>query len=207
MKKKTNKLKSVFMVIALFALVLLPISVGAKNTNAEQGQSNGGTSGNTDSGSGSGNSNSDSGNGSVIATQTKLQGKNLESCQNRETVMNNIMARIGDRGQKQIDVVDSIDEKVQAFYVKKNISIENYDTLKKNVEDKKTLALAAMNNVRNINGNFDCKGDNPKGIATQFKSQASAQSEAINNYRNAVHDLVVAIKTALNSSEPATEEN
>lgn len=207
MQNKIVKFRTLLMVVALFVFVVLPISVGAKSVNAEQGQSNSGTSGNAYSGSGSGNSNSDSGNGDVITTQTKLQGKNLESCQNRETVMNNVMARIGDRGQKQTDAIRLINEKVQTFYLNKGVSVENYDALNAKVEESKALALAAMNSVRNMNGSFDCKGDNPKGVATQFKSQASAQSEAIKNYRNAVHDLVVAIKTALSTSESTTEEN
>ncbi len=179
------------LVIALLAVTLLiPIAVSAQNADA------GNSSGGATAGSGSENS--------VVA---RLTDRKLAICQNREQVMNNIMARIGDRGQKQINVINSIQEKVQNFYTDKEITVENYDALMATVTTKKQVATTAMNNVRLMKGTFSCSGENPKGVAVQFKSQAATQSAAMKEYRDAVHALAVSIKTALGDSQAVVEEN
>lgn len=179
-------------VVILFIVIATPMLASAQNTDAGSGQSGSGTSGNATS-------NSDN------ATQKKLQGQNLEKCQNREMAINNVMARIGDRGEKQIAVIESIQQKVQTFYADKNISVNNYDSLITNVETKKQTATMSMNNVRTMKNGFGCTGDDPKGVATQFKAYAMTQSDDITEYKNAVHDLVLAIKAA--SSTITTEVN
>lgn len=185
-------------IMILSMALLSPIIVNAKNANAISGSE---TTGNSNAGSGS-----ETG-GSENASQAKLQGSSLEKCQTRENAINNVMARIVDRAQKQNTVIESIQQKVQNFYTEKNITISNYDDLIANIEAKKAVATTAMNTVRTMNGTFGCSNEDPKGVATQFKSQASVQAGAIKEYKDAVHELVVAIKTALGDSASTTEEN
>lgn len=150
---------------------------------------------------------SENNSGAQTNVQARLTAKKLERCQQRERVLNNIIARIGDRGQKQINVINSIQEKVQKFYTEKNISLDNYDVLVANANDKKQLATAEMEQVRSMNGTFSCTGENPTGVAAQFKNQAAKQSAAMKEYRLAVHELAVAIKTALGDSQSTEGEN
>lgn len=198
MQKTIRKNNIIAAMVVLMLVLVLLFTVSVKNVGAVNGQSG------ADTSNGSGSSNADpSGN----ATQKKLQGDNLTACQSRETVMNNVMSRIGDRGQKQIAVIESIQQKVQAFYSEKNISVSNYEALTANVEAKKQVATAAMNAVREMNGTFGCNGDDPKGVATQFKSSAAVQSDGVSGYKDAVHDLVTAIKTAVIEDNTVTGEN
>ncbi|MFZ2125829.1 MAG: hypothetical protein WA087_01330 [Candidatus Saccharimonadales bacterium] len=191
MQKTTHKYNLIIATIMALSIALsAPLMVSAQNTDAGNSQSGSATSGSSTSGS-----------GSDTATQKKLQGQSLEKCQNREMAINNIMARIGDRGEKQIAVIDAVQQKVQTYYTENNISIANYDKLVANITVKKQTATTAMNTVRTMKGSFGCGNDDPKGVATQFKSQASTQSEDITAYKNAVHDLVVEIKTAIVAEE------
>lgn len=197
MKYKMLRTKSMVVPIVTLALVIaVPFAVSAKNTDTASGQSNAPET--------SGNANAGSESGSDVAQQKKLEGKSLEKCQNREKAIVNVMARIGDRGEKQIEVIASIQQKVQNFYTEKNLSVGDYDGLVAKVEAKKQEAVTAMNTVRNMNRNFSCGNDDPKGTAEQFKAQASVQSDGVVAYRDAVHELVTEIKTSV--TEASAEE-
>jgi hypothetical protein len=195
MQKSIKKYNLSTALVILAMMMVLPLTVSAKNAGAENSQAGNGT------------SNASTTSGSDNAVQKKLQGNSLESCQNREMAINNIMARVGDRGQKQVQLIDSIQEQVRTFYSNQDVTVSNYDKLVATVEAKKQTATQAMNTVRTMNGSFGCSKDDPKGIATQFKSQAASQSDSITEYKNAVHDLVEAIKTAIAEDAAATEVN
>jgi len=187
MKKTIRKyIPIVTGVMALGALLLVPLSANAQNG------SNGGDGANPDP------VKSD-------VVQKKLKDRSLERCQNRERVISNVMTRVGDRGEKQISVIQSIQQKVQNFYVEKDISTDGYDTLVANVEAKKQAATNEVNRVRTLTRSFSCGSDDPKGTATQFKTQATAQSSSVGEYKNAVHDLIVEIKTSI-GADSSTEE-
>lgn len=204
MKTKIYKSNLSVLLIVSALMTLLPLTVIANNAGAENGQSGSTTS------NGAGNSSVSAGseNGSSSgASQTKLQAGNLEKCKNRETVMNNVMSRVGDRGQKQIGAIDDIAAKVKTFYSANNISVGNYDDIVAGIEAKKVIAQNTMNNVRNMNGSFSCGNNDPKGLATQFKLQAASQSAAVSEYKNQVSDLVAAIKAAIVLTDQETDNN
>src|SRR5688572_9964529 len=74
------------------------------------------------------------------ATQAKLQDAKLKACQNRQKAITNIMARIADRGQKQINVFSIITQRVENFYIDKGRTLDNYDELVAEVAAKKAAA-------------------------------------------------------------------
>lgn len=190
--------------IIIFSIVILsPLVVNARNVEAPATGSevNSGSSTGYQSGSESNNVVSEN------ATKAKLQGESLSKCQAREGAISNTMARIMDRAQKQSIVIESIQQKVEAFYAKKNMNIDNYDGLKLNIQTKKQLVTQQMNNVQTMKGSFGCGNDDPKGVADQFKTQVASQSDAISEYKKAVHDFVVAIKTALGDNKTTSEKN
>lgn len=51
--------------------------------------------------------------------QARVAAAKLKMCQNREKTVNAIMARIADRGQKQLNLFTKISERTQAFYTEK----------------------------------------------------------------------------------------
>ena len=136
------------------------------------------------------------------ATEKKEDGKNrlveakLKVCQNREKAITNIMKRVGDRGQKQIDLFTKIAEKTEAFYVKKGKTLSNYDALVADVNAKKAIAQAAVDKTKASVVDFKCDGTDPKGAAASFKDNMKAQNEALKAYKTAVKNLIVGVKSA-----------
>ena len=129
------------------------------------------------------------------AAQTRLADAKLKACQNREKAINNIMARLADRGTKQLDVFNKIAERTEAFYTDKGKTLSNYDALVAEVTAKKTDAQTAVDAVKAGSVTFQCDGTDPKGAVTVFKDSLKAEIAALKAYKTAVKNLVVGVKS------------
>lgn len=129
------------------------------------------------------------------ATQTKLADAKLKACENRQKAIQNIMARIADRGTKQLDVFNKISERTQAFYTDKGKALGNYDALVAEVNAKKGAAETAVQVVKDSSATFACDGENPKGVVESFKESLKAEITALKEYRTAVKNLIVGVKS------------
>ena len=133
--------------------------------------------------------------GNATVAKAKLTAVKLEICQKRETEITNIMARMGDRGQKQVDLFAGIATRAENFYTEKGKTLSNYDALVTDVNNKKAAAQLAVNAVKSAAPTFKCDGDNPKATATSFKNIVKIQIDALNAYKTAVKNLIVGIKS------------
>jgi hypothetical protein len=143
------------------------------------------------------------------AAQTRLADAKLKSCQNRETAITNIMTRIGDRGQKQIDLFTTITERVGVFYIDKGNTLPAYDSLIAAVTDAKAIAQTAVDTSEATTTTFSCDGENPKGVAETFKTNLKIQINALNDYKAAVKNLIVGVRSVQSTptDNSTTREN
>lgn len=130
------------------------------------------------------------------AMKERLEGRKLKACQNREKAVTNIMVRIADRGQKQVDLFTKIADRTQQFYADKGLSVNSYDELVADVNAKKAAAQSAVDSVKSTSVEFKCDGDNPRGVADSFKQSKNDQNLALKAYKTAVKDLIVGVKSA-----------
>lgn len=145
------------------------------------------------------------------AAETRLSDARLRACQNREHAITNIMARIADRGQRQIDLFSKIADRTEAFYTNKGKVLSNYDALVADVAAKKASAQAAVDATKATGVTFKCDGTDPKGMAASFKEQLKAQNAALKAYKTSVKNLIVGVKsvqgTTTSSDKNATGGN
>jgi hypothetical protein len=106
------------------------------------------------------------------------------------------MVRISDRGQRHLDVVSTIFTRIQEFKNSKNLTVENYDALVAAASAAKTTAQTAVDAAKQAKADFKCDGTDPKGSASAFEDTMKAEHAAVKAYRDAVHDLLVAVKKA-----------
>ncbi|MBI2592027.1 hypothetical protein HYW36_00955 [Candidatus Saccharibacteria bacterium] len=125
----------------------------------------------------------------------KLKDDKLKICQEREDKINDSMARIGERGQNKIDLFSAIADRTKSFYVSKSKVLANYDALVAAVEAKKAAAQTAVDTVISTSVTFDCEADDPKGTASEFKTNVKAMHDALKQYRTAVKNLIVGVKS------------
>ncbi|MEX1995371.1 MAG: hypothetical protein WD887_01175 [Candidatus Saccharimonadales bacterium] len=138
------------------------------------------------------------------AAKTRLEAAKLRACQNREKAIQNIMARINDRGEKHIVLFTKIADRVKAFYVDKGLTADNYDELVAQVEVKKAAAEAAVASLQSSDVQFKCDSEDPKGTALVFKDLLKQEIDALKAYRTAVKNLIVAVAQAQKAA--TTEE-
>ncbi len=126
------------------------------------------------------------------ASETKLTEAKLSVCLKHEAVIGNIVARMGDRGTKQLDVFTKIAERTEAFYKKSGKELANYDALVAEVTAKKDAAQAALPTMLVT---FKCDGTDPKGVASGFKTSRTNLITALKEYKTAVKNLIVGVKS------------
>ncbi len=126
---------------------------------------------------------------------TKLADAKLKACQNREKAINNILSRISDRGQKQLDLFTSIATKTETFYTDKGKSLSNYDALVADVTTKKAAAQIEVDAVKADSVTFKCDGTDPKGAASSFKAALKSEIQALKDYKTSVKNLIVGVKS------------
>lgn len=139
------------------------------------------------------------------ATTGKLEATKLKLCQNRERTTANIMARIADRGNKQMLVFDKISERVQAFYKSKGYSLGNYDELLAQVNTTRAGVQTATQTITQHGVDFNCDSDDPKGSVNAFKERARVQNEDMKAYKTAINNLIVGVKSV--ASEVGVQKN
>ncbi len=132
--------------------------------------------------------------------ETKLADAKLKACRKRETAINNIMSRIADRGQKQLDLFTTIATKTETFYTDKGKTLSTYDALVADVTAKKAAAQAEVDTVKAVSVTFKCDGTDPKGIAASFKETLKSEISALKDYKTSVKNLIVGVKSVQGSS-------
>ncbi len=139
-------------------------------------------------------------------SEKKSHSKNvkLKSCQKHETVINNILSRISDRGQKQLNLFTGIANKTEEFYATKGRTLANYDALVEDVSAKQALAQEAVDSIKTTSVTFKCDGTNPKGVASSFKEALKSEIAALKEYKIAVKNLIKGVKS-VQSTETSTD--
>lgn len=136
--------------------------------------------------------------------KTKLSEGKLMSCQKREASISNIMARVSDRSQKQLDLFSTIADKTEAFYVKRGVTLTNYAALVADVTTQKAAAQTTIDSVKATSVQFKCDGTDPKAVISSFKLQLKAEIAALKTYKTSVKNLIVGVKSV---QSDATAQN
>lgn len=126
----------------------------------------------------------------------RLEAAKLKACQNRQKAIENILARLSNRGDKRLDVFTKIADRVQVFYGEQGNTLNSYDELVADVVAKKATAEEAVTNLHNTAGMFSCEGEDPKGAISIFREQLEARNVALREYKTAVKNLILGVKSA-----------
>lgn len=138
------------------------------------------------------------------AIQTRLTDARLKVCRNREKTITNIMARLADRGTKQLGVFNTIADRTEAFYTSKGKTLATYDTLTTNVASTKAAAETAVSDIQSSSTSFSCDASDPKGIVASFKNSLQSEIAALKNYKTAIKNLVVGVKSVQSTTSSDT---
>lgn len=100
---------------------------------------------------------------------------------------------------------DSIAAKVEEFYTTKVLpsgkSVPNYDALVADIATQKEAVATALKNAQTDVAGFSCTGTNPKGQITQYRKDMQAVKTALESYRKAIKNLIVAVRGVVGETE------
>jgi uncharacterized coiled-coil DUF342 family protein len=137
----------------------------------------------------------------VQTVKDRLAGRRLKACQAHQAAIQTILTRAGKRGDNHIALFSKITDRVETFYQTKGKTLATYDQLVSAVAAKKTAAQAAVDTVKAADTTFDCGSDNPKAQVAAFRAEVKAEIAALKEYRTAVKNLIVGVKSVQSTSE------
>lgn len=133
---------------------------------------------------------------------THLSDARMKLCLHRKDKINAILSRFAQRGQSRLEVFNKISDRVEAFYVKKGRSAQNYDQLVAVLNTKKASAEIAVQTLKSASGTFSCSAENPKATVTSFKQSAKTMRQALKDYKTDLKNLIVAVKSVEKQAAP-----
>lgn len=133
-------------------------------------------------------------------TEVKLEGEKLTFCQKKESTLKTHMQRAIDQGENQLNVFKTIENRTKIFYLAQGHTVSTYETASSEADDKYAIAKEIVDNLSTQT--FTCSDNNPKQILTTFHDAVTAKNQALNDYRTAVKNLIVAVKSAQSQSTP-----
>jgi hypothetical protein len=137
----------------------------------------------------------------VQTVKDRLAGRRLKACQAHQAAIQTIMTRAAKRGDNHIALFSKITDRVEAFYQSKGKTLATHDQLIGAVAAKKAAAQAAVDTVKTADTTFDCSSDNPKAQVMVFRAEVKAEIAALKEYRTAVKNLIVGVKSVQSTSE------
>ena len=141
----------------------------------------------------------------------------LKICEKKEANIKKRANKLVQRAEKIQNIFGRIIQKTDKFYVDKlvpaDLEIDNYEGILNNLENKRKDVATAIAAAEDTADNFDCEGQNPKEQITQFRTNMKGVISALNEYKKAVINYLVTVRTkaknykaqtATSSAEPAT---
>lgn len=135
----------------------------------------------------------------------KLETRRLEACEKKEAKINAILDRSVAQSEKHLAVFEKIEERVKTFYTDKNLNVANYDTLLATVDEKHTAATAQIEAADAAE--FACEDAESTSPTGAIKEIVTNKNDAIQEYRTALKDLIVAIKGASTSTDKSSDSS
>lgn len=133
----------------------------------------------------------------------KLDEAKKKACENNINTINRLKEKMDQRRQNVLNRITKISEAIQTFYNEKQLSVTNYDELVAKVSAAKAVAETAVQSQQQI-PSLDCNGDHPRAEVSTYKERHSTAIDAVKAYRDAVKELVRAVKAV---AESASQES
>lgn len=145
----------------------------------------------------------------MLATERKNGEKHSEqqrqsSCKAHQAEINNRVSNYSVAAQRHLAVFEGILTKVQNFYTTKKLNVSNYDTLLAAAQSKQADAQTAVDALKALNVSIDCTQPDPAQSVATVKTAVSNARSALQAYRAAIKDLIVALQGA-SSAQDKTE--
>ena len=137
----------------------------------------------------------------------RLTDARLRACQAREKTIRQRTTHLMDLVTIMESKFDGIAKAVEDYYTTTVIpsgkTVADYSTLASDIDTKKTAVAAAVTAAQTDGTGFICTGNDPKGQLTQFRTDMITVINALQDYRTAIKNLIVAVRSVTGTTEEA----
>lgn len=140
---------------------------------------------------------------------TTQQERQIQACQARERAVQTRMNSLVRFSNNMVEKFEAISLRVQNFYIERvvaaDITVDNYDELLTNISTKQLAVTTAINTAQTSVNEFSCEdGGDLLSHYSAFRQNMQAVKQALGEYRSAIKDLIVAVRTALPNETETT---
>ncbi len=124
----------------------------------------------------------------------RLTDKKLKACQEKSQIILKRSTQLGEMVANMEKKFTSIVDGVKGYYVKKKLTLTNYDELVVAIDTKKSAISPLLEVAKADVSSFSCSGENPAEQLKKYRTDMQAIITALQDYRKAIKDLIVEIK-------------
>jgi len=132
--------------------------------------------------------------------QNHLTEVKLKVCQKEEQAITSRVNRLFNLSVSMEERFASHSARVQEYYTAKILpsgkSVAKYNDLVADISAKKSAVDSALSLARTRVAGFTCTGDDPKNQLNQYRLEMQNVKKALQDYRTAVKNLIVAVRSA-----------
>jgi hypothetical protein len=140
----------------------------------------------------------------------KLEGTRLKLCQQKQNMIQTRSKNMVKHMQRQMEVFDKIASRTASFYQDKVVpsgkSLDNFDTLTTDIQSKKATVSLLVSQASESAKAFECANDKPVAQLGQFREDTQAVIKAMQEYRQAIKNLIVAVSGLVANITPSPAE-
>ena len=123
----------------------------------------------------------------------KTAEQRLKICEVRKTSIDNKLSAFDNHAGQKLAQFNTIFTRVQTFKSEKQLQVTNYVALVGTATQKQTIAAESVAALKALTASFDCSTTDPAATVAAIKAAASDTRAALQAYRQAIKDIVVAL--------------
>lgn len=137
--------------------------------------------------------------------QTKERRKNL--CENRVKSINNKVQAYTKAGTTQLNHLNTVYDKLKNFQSSNAVEVANFAELSADADAKQQVAVDAVAALQSVAADVDCSDPDVAVTLGTIKEAAKAAKTALREYRASLHDILVALAQAVDSTDETSTED
>ncbi|MDO8551735.1 MAG: hypothetical protein Q7S03_03610 [bacterium] len=138
-------------------------------------------------------------------TLTPTGEAKLRACKTKEDATKRMMLSLQALVNKMFNNFSAIALRVETFYTTKVVAagktVPNYAALVADIDTQKAAVQTAVTKAQTDVDGFSCESGNPKTILKQYHGDMQAVKRALQNYRKAIKNLIVAVRSSAGVAE------
>lgn len=135
--------------------------------------------------------------------KTKLEGRRLAQCQNRQEKVNALLDKSTEHGKRHLANIQQFEARVTEFTIKKAIGSDDVKAALASADKKEAAAVAVLDVMETQV--FDCATLDGAKPADSVHATREEKQAALRAYRDSVIAYLQAVKTAFAQTQSETE--